>query len=470
MFTSIAKVGLFAFITAAILILQPLNLFALHNYTEYEIYETETEKIEYVAEVEYEIRNMSFEEEENTPIAIVAERSPGEYIDVLVTVAQKGTTDFNELQIYLEHDSAVLNFAGISPIILRDLLTESQQETYDYIGGEAFKELYPNLMGSNHSCLGLKLYYNASVPGITSIEWTPNGSAEYANLYTALFVIVRYNILDDALYGLTQITPNHLDPVFLDIIPNEVDVIEEDCPLVKRPASRTQRESVPAGDVLFRDQYVSGDSDGTIMPHSRMTRAEVFQMFFNLSNDPFKDVNDGETNFIDIDPSAWYFDAVSYFERSETISGFRDGTFRPDQLMTKAEFIFFAIRFFDINGSATEELVSNDHWASEYINLGFGGGWLEYFGIANNFNPNAAITRAQSVALINSFLGRTPNVHAIRTYLNGNEIWSDLQVDHWSFYEIMEASIARIYNYDANGRESWIMATNMSEIVSRQDN
>ena len=453
------KIGIFVLLVAAALFVQPLNLFAVYS-NDYEI--------EYETELIYEANDASVDEEENTPIDIAAERSPGEYIDVLISVAQKGSTGFKELQIYLDYDPNVLVFDGVSPIIMRDLLTETQQAIYDHIGSEAFGETFPRLMGSNNSCLNLTLDYYESALGRISITWTTNGDYENSSLSKALFVIVRYTILDDAPYGITRITPNHLAPVFIDITLDEINIRkQEECPLFKRPVSQNQEEAIPVEDEQFRDWYLFGHRDGTIRPHGRMTRAEVFQVFFNISDDPLKYQNYGESAFVDVDSSAWYFDAVSFFERTGKVSGFRDGTFRPYQLMTKAEFIFFAIRFFDIDVVPNEELVQETHWAATYINSGFGGGWLDYFGIANNFNPNAPITRAQSVALINFYLGRTPNVDAIRNYLDGDIVWPDLQVGHWSFYEIIEASIARSYSFDEDGNEFWIETANTEEITGR---
>jgi len=436
------KIGILALMMALILLIQPQALLAYYSNS----------------------GNYTYEEEN---ISMAAERSPGEYIDVLVSVAQKGTTDFDILQIYLDYDPNVLEFIGISPIILRSILNEEQQLIYDDIGSEAFGEAFPNLLGSNHNYLEVSLYYYESTSGRVSLTWTTNG--EYTTLCTALFVIVRYSILEGALYGVTRITPNHLSPVLLNVVPDEINIKPN--PLINRP-SLPALEPSSAGEELFRDWYLYGHRDGTIRPHGRMTRAEVLQAFFNISESPLKYQNDGVSNFEDVSPSAWYFNAISYFERAGKVSGFADGSFRPQQLMTKAEFIFFAIRFFGIENNYAdfelEQLVIENHWAAHYINKGFGGGWLDYFDIADSFNPDTPITRAQSIALVNFYLGRTPNVDAIRTYLDGNVIWPDLQAGHWSFYEIVEASIARTYSFDESGTEFWINAVNVDEILARR--
>ena len=146
-------------------------------------------------------------------------------------------------------------------------------------------------------------------------------------------------------------------------------------------------------------EYINDDLEQTTV----ITRAEMFQIFFDISTDPTKFQNYGSSRFSDIHTSAWYFTAIAYFERLGLLSGFPDGSFRPNQLATNAEFISFAIRFFEVSLSNTTSDTAN-HWAEVYLTLGYNHGWIDYFKASEPIDLDDAITRAQSKALINFYL------------------------------------------------------------------
>ncbi|MCL2421585.1 MAG: S-layer homology domain-containing protein, partial [Defluviitaleaceae bacterium] len=236
-----------------------------------------------------------------------------------------------------------------------------------------------------------------------------------------------------------------------------------------RPTLSIEPEAAPPEDVtLFRNWFIYGYPDGTVRPNGVITRAEMLQIFYNLSNNPAKALNSGTTRFTDLSPAAWYFSAIAYMERLGLVSGFPDGTVRPDQPITTAEFVTVAVKFFEIEAHLLDSgLISDEaHWAAAFVNLGLSQDWLDYFGITE-FDPDTPITRVQSVALLNFYQGRDPNPAAIHAFLQGRMIFPDIQPGHWMFYEMIEAAIARYYHYDKEGNEQWISSSNIGRFAAR---
>ena len=239
-------------------------------------------------------------------------------------------------------------------------------------------------------------------------------------------------------------------------------------PLARRPEPIILPHITPPDVTWFRNWFIYGYPDGTVGPNHVITRAEMLQIFYHLSTDPDKYANNNSTGFTDLDPSSWYFNALAYFERAGLLVGFPDGTVRPGQPITNAEFVSFAIRFFNIENLLTDSMMLSQeaHWAAIYVNLGLSQDWLDYFEIDADFNPDMPITRVQAIALLNFYQGRTPDPVAIHAYLQGRNVFPDIQPGHWIFYEMIEAAISRYYHYDENGSEHWISSPNMPRFTS----
>ena len=196
-----------------------------------------------------------------------------------------------------------------------------------------------------------------------------------------------------------------------------------------------------------------------------MTRAEMMQVFFNISN-PSQAVRDSltSTRFHDVSPNIWYFTAIAYLEARGIVTGFPDGSLRPNEAITNAEFAAMAVRFFSLADTIAPDMLmqATGHWAENYINLGFAHGWFQYFGITETFRPDAPIPRAQAVALLNFYQGRVPCPVAINNFLASTNrmIFPDLQRGHWSFYEVMEASFTRYFHINSQGNQVWTSVLN----------
>lgn len=197
--------------------------------------------------------------------------------------------------------------------------------------------------------------------------------------------------------------------------------------------------------------YMGGYGNGMFGPNDQMTRAQVAQMFYNL----LKDKNIAITvNFSDVQGSDWYATAVNTLASLGIIRGVGDGVFDPNRSITRAEFATIALRFADKTADGTNpftDVASNDWYYSAVLNaVGFG--WITGYS-DGTFRPNASITRAEVATIVNRMLDR----NADHDFVNGNATASfvDVPSNHWAYYNIMEATTPHTHTVDRNGNESW---------------
>ena len=193
--------------------------------------------------------------------------------------------------------------------------------------------------------------------------------------------------------------------------------------------------------------FIQGYPGGDVRPDGFVTRAEMAQIFFNLSESADKYTVWYDAGFPDVRPGQWHFTAISYLAvRHNSVIGFPDGSFRPDQFITHAEFAELSARFFNLRDAVSRTVFDEPfgHWADN-----------------RQFVPDEPIPRAAAVTLLNHYLGRVPNPDTINEFLQGRHIYHDITAEnHRAFYEIMEASLSHSFTHDASGREVWDMRSN----------
>ena len=198
--------------------------------------------------------------------------------------------------------------------------------------------------------------------------------------------------------------------------------------------------------------FLSGYPDGSFQADKNMTRAEVAQMFYALLLD--KNVTITKT-FSDVEDDAWYATAVNTMASLGMLGGYPDGTFRPDAPITRAEFSAIALAFaYDpASASCSYTDVSANAWYYTYVAQATTYGWIDGYP-DGSFRPNNSITRAEVAVIVNNMLGRS----ADKSYIdrNADELVSfvDLSKTHWAYYTIMEATNTHDYTTSSNG-ESW---------------
>ncbi|MDY3118363.1 MAG: S-layer homology domain-containing protein [Peptoniphilus sp.] len=196
-------------------------------------------------------------------------------------------------------------------------------------------------------------------------------------------------------------------------------------------------ESLAGAVKVARPAYISGYPDGTFKPTKAMTRAEVSAVFTRVANGG-KAVA-GFTSFRDVDDSQWFASSVGYMEKRGLISGYQDGSFKPHQSITRAEFARILASYAGLSPAqkTTFTDVKSNHWAKGYIGAVQEAGLMSGTG-KGRFAPAAKITRQEVCAAMNKVADRKADKEFLDTY--GNNPFKDVNRGMWSYYEIMEAT------------------------------
>ena len=201
--------------------------------------------------------------------------------------------------------------------------------------------------------------------------------------------------------------------------------------------------------------YIIGFVDGTVKPLANITRSEVAAIFYRLLSDEerekYKTTNN---NFADVDPSAWYNTPASTMAAMGIIGGYPDGLFHGTDNITRAEFAAICARF-DKNTENTKADFSDisGHWAELDIAIAANNGWIMGYP-DGTFRPNQTITRAEAMALINRVLARIPE--SPQDLLDGMKTWPDnMNTDKWYYIPVQEATNSHDFERKANGSEKW---------------
>lgn len=187
--------------------------------------------------------------------------------------------------------------------------------------------------------------------------------------------------------------------------------------------------------------YVIGYTDGTIRPGNNISRAEVATIFFRLLTDEAREqYNKTTTSYSDIKDGAWCCRAVATLTNADVINGYTDGTFRPNAPITRAELATIIARFakLDVNTKTFSDI--NGHWAQKSIELAAGNNWINGYD-DGTFRPNNNITRAETFAMINRVLDR--QTESVSDLLPTSEMnmWSDnLNENAWYYKDVQEAT------------------------------
>ena len=198
-------------------------------------------------------------------------------------------------------------------------------------------------------------------------------------------------------------------------------------------------------------QYLFGYPDGTFGPENNMTRAEVAQMFYNLLLD--QDVEITKT-FDDVPANAWYTKAVNTLASLDIISGVGDNKFEPERSITRAEFTAMAMKF-AVGGEEGENIFSDvdeDDWFYDAVVNSIQYGWIHGYG-DGTFRPQNPITRAEVTAIVNNMLGRAADEDFVDEHAEELTQFSDIE-KHWAYYHIVEATNDHDYTKPSSG-ENW---------------
>ena len=200
--------------------------------------------------------------------------------------------------------------------------------------------------------------------------------------------------------------------------------------------------------------FLSGYANGTFEPDRNMTRAEVTTMFARLLAEKMAADQTYSNTFSDVAKSHWAANYIGYMQQFGIITGYADGSFRPDASVTRAEFAAIASRFERLTeGTKSFSDVPGSHWAAKYINFAATRGWVNGYA-DGTFRPNNSITRAEVAAVTCRLLERNADQSYIRSHLSELRAFTDVSESHWAYWYTMEAANGHDYTKSGSS-ETW---------------
>lgn len=226
----------------------------------------------------------------------------------------------------------------------------------------------------------------------------------------------------------------------------------------------TGRDVTPAkvSPQLNRDDhvaYIMGYPDGNVRPEGEITRAEACTIFFRLLTKESRDYYFSRTNdYTDVSRTDWFNNAISTLSNAGIVTGYADGTFRPDQPITRGEMAKIIANFARLGGATKSFTDLSGHWAKSYVELAAGNGWIAGYP-DGTFGPDKKITRAETVTMINRVLERVPAKESRLLSRSVMLTFPDNKPGEWYYIAVQEASNSHTYQrsaYETAGDEMWL--------------
>lgn len=198
--------------------------------------------------------------------------------------------------------------------------------------------------------------------------------------------------------------------------------------------------------------YVHGYTDGTVKPNNNVTRAETATMLYRLLTESRRnEIQTANNSFSDVSTDDWYNESVSTMANGKYITGYPDGTFGGNKNITRAEFVAMLVRFIGVQNEDCSFIdVSRDYWAYGCIATATKAGWIAGY-TDGTFKPEQPITRAEAMTIINRVLNRGVNE---KSELMNFRVWPDNDPSAWYYYEVIEASNEHEYT-GSRPSENW---------------
>ncbi|ERT64630.1 S-layer homology domain-containing protein [Peptoniphilus sp. BV3AC2] len=215
------------------------------------------------------------------------------------------------------------------------------------------------------------------------------------------------------------------------------------------------------------DAYISGYPDGTVRPDGKITRAEVSAIFARLTESSAP--ANYSPKFSDVLAYDWFCDSVMKLSKKDIIKGYPEGTFKPNKSITRAEFAVIASKYIK-NPKAADETFSDvpmNHWAKDAIAKVKAEGLISGYP-DGTFKPDAPITRAEAVSIVNRMFDRVADGEFVRNHKFEIKSFKDLVENHWAYYKIYEATNGHDFVRDSNKiDEEWKYVTNKSFVYDK---
>lgn len=226
-------------------------------------------------------------------------------------------------------------------------------------------------------------------------------------------------------------------------------------------------EGIGDGPVLNAEDhgaYIIGYVDGTVRPLNNIVREEVATIFFRLLTEEAGEAMHKEaSSYSDVPATKWSSTAIATLSNGGYITGRPDGTFGPNDYITRAEFATIAARFTKAaEGNGVELSDINGHWAKNYIEACAASGLITGY-TDGTFKPDQFITRAEAMAIVNRMLGRSVDAEGIAAVKDDIYYFGDNVENTWCYYIVLEATNAHDYTKTEDGKEVWTKVTEVRD-------
>lgn len=218
----------------------------------------------------------------------------------------------------------------------------------------------------------------------------------------------------------------------------------------------TVKKAAPKLNTSDHFAYVQGYPDGTVKPAGNITRAETAAILFRLMDDASrKTYYSTKSGFRDVASGSWYNTYVATLNNAGVITDSSNGYFRPNEAITRAELAAMLAKFSETTVAANYfNDVSAKYWAANAIAICAKLGWITGYP-DGTFRPDRNVTRAELMAMINRATGRAPK--SADAFLPGMKTWIDNTSDKWYYLDVQEATNS--HSYTVKGSETWTALT-----------
>ena len=218
----------------------------------------------------------------------------------------------------------------------------------------------------------------------------------------------------------------------------------------------TVKKNTPKLNTADHFAYVQGYPDGTVKPAGNITRAETAAILFRLMDDASRRTYySTKSGFRDVASGSWYNTYVATLNNAGVITDSSNGYFRPNEAITRAELAAMLAKFSETTGAANYfNDVSAKYWAANAIAICAKLGWITGYP-DGTFRPDKNVTRAELMAMINRATGRAPK--SADAFLPGMKTWIDNTSDKWYYLDVQEATNS--HSYTVKGSETWTALT-----------
>ena len=208
-------------------------------------------------------------------------------------------------------------------------------------------------------------------------------------------------------------------------------------------------------DTTNHNAYVSGRTATTFVPNGTLTRAEAAKLLYELMTaQAHKQYDRSDNGFSDVPAGKWYAVAVSTLANAGAIKGYSNGTFQPGKPITRAEFVTILTGIYGANTSKGMPFADvGSAWCHDAVATAYANGWVGGYA-DGTFHPNQTITRAEAVTILNRVLGRSCDLTFVQANAQAASHFTDVMPGAWYYAAVTEASVGHTFT-ELTGIERW---------------